>query len=515
MKRFFGVLLCVCVAQAALFAQEDDDEFHKNEAPVNADTTLKFNPQGRLGVEAGTEFIWDIENKSTGLETNVGIELYLPIFDKQNRGIYSESGYKQPGVRLVVKDMCFQWLEVFFTKGGNYEQDNVNSWTSRPLVLSYGDITGDVVWNHFFFQIATTTNPMKVKKAAAESIFDDLIDNDDRWYVKKDFALYSRTRYNKMHFPLLGDEIQRDFCEINFEDDISGQLGVGVEFSKIEAVFKAASLLNGEDNDNNAWILGGDVSLFPFEQMKIEVTALGGINCEKDMDNPFGTKFGEAGKGDYNPFSAGINVEYKLPFSGDLVLKPFVGLDYAMNLENTDQRMWELGFGAYLYFRGEEYLAKHRDIDYDEIIPVGVSVAATVTQYKDNDVRGNLILSAFELADRKALIPNLGYIVQLEISGMGNNTTHTAVAAQVEYLILGKILPYVFVKYSPQRSLDYKKLFANEMFEFKVGCYLTPVRFFSLDIYYKTDFLLDGKYDGTDGDYSNNGTLGVAAIIRL
>lgn len=496
-KKITMIFLSALLAGGLAFAQA---ESHANEE-VDESTILTIGKQARLGVEAGTEFVWDIENSSTGLETNLGIEFYLPLIDPGDRGVMRES-YMQPGVRLVVKDMCFQWLETFFTKGGNYEQDAVNSWVSRPLVLSYGDITADVVWKNFFLQVAGTTNPMEVDQASLVSIFDDVMDTDDRWYLKKEYALYSKTRYNKLNLPLLGAKLDRNYVDPDYKDDISGQLGVGVEFSKFTALAKAASLLEGRENDNNAWYFGLDASVFPVEAMSVNFSGLMGLQTVDDT--------GET------PLSAGLSADYKIPLVKKMVLKPFVGADFFMDTEDSDTWRLEAGAGAYLYYRGEDFLAKHRDVDYDEIIPVGLSVSANLCMDKD-DTTVNLVFSAFELADRRALIPNLGYFVEFEMAGIGGDDVHTAVQGQVEYLINGKILPYVNAKYYPalSESGEYWNEYEEVFFEGKVGCYLTPVQYFSLDLWYKTDLMLDANDDNVKDDYSNKGELGVSCVIRL
>lgn len=496
MKRV-NKLLCAAVCACApftLFAQEAEAPAQE----VKSDHFMQVSSQGRLGVEAGTEFVMDMNDKSAGLETNVGIELYLPLFDKADRGAVSENGYMQPGVRLIVKDMCFQWMETYFAKGGNYEQDNVNSWASRPLVLSYGDISADVVWKNFYFQVAGTTNPMEVSQASLNSIFDDVMDTDDRWYIKKDYALYSKTRYNKQGLPLLGTALTRDFVDPDYKDDISGQLGFGVEFSKFTALAKAASLYNGRDNDNNAWLFGLDSTAYPVENMKIEANVLAGVNCDADL--------GE------NPFAAGISADYKIPLVKKVVMKPFVGFDYNMDLENTSNKSWELGAGTYIYFRGEDYLASHREVDYDEIVPVGISLGANLAKLGDADMTTNLVFSAFEIADRRALIPNLGYFAQFEMSAIASDNMHTAVCGQLEYIINGKFLPYVYGKYAPELSANGEHFTGKDIVTAKVGCYMTPVQYFSIDLNYSLDFITKGK---EDSDIQDKGALGIACVIRL
>ncbi|MCR5217921.1 hypothetical protein [Treponema sp.] len=495
-NKLFAVTACAFLAAGA-FAQEEE------EAPVHEGYSMELAKSATIGVEAGTTFEYDVNDGSSGLETKVGIQFYLPLFDKTDRGVVEES-YAQPGVRLVVKDMCFQWLESYFTTGGNYAQDNVNSWSSRPLVLTYGDITADLVYKNFFLQVAGTTNPMQVDNASINSIFDDVMDTDDRWYIKKQYALYSNTRYNKLGLPLLGSFIQRDAVDTDYSDDVSGQIGFGVEYSKFTAMAKAASLYSGRDNDENEWLFGLDSEFYPVEDMSISVNAMAGLHCE----NSFAYN-GTA----YNPLTAGISADYKIKMGRKSVLKPYIGFDYFKDLEGNLDDSWEAGIGTYFYTRGEDFLASHRDIDYDEIVPVGFSLGVNAVKnnslYSDDDIHANLIFSAFELADRKASIRNLGYFVELEMCDLGGDDMHTAIAGQIEYLLGGKYLPYLFGKYYPELSSNGEHMTGDNYVDVKVGCYMTPVQYFSLDVSYQLSTCVEG--DGED----DKGLISVACTIRL
>lgn len=517
MKRRIALLIATFLIHLAVcslaFAQEIEEEVEANDVAEESEELdfssggLKLGNTARMGIEVGTEFVWDIENKSVGLESNVGIEFYLPLFSAGEYG-YRQSNYMQPGVRLVLKDMRFQWLEAYYAKGGNFKADTVNTWMNRPLVLSYGELTADVVWRNFFLQVAGTTNPMEVNRASLVSIFDEVMDTDDRWYLKKQYALYSKTRYNKLDLPLLGERLTRDYLgdgedmgtiKTDYKDDISGQLGIGVEFSKFTALAKAASLFNGRDNDNNAWYFGLDASAYPVEEMSIDFSGLVGVNTDKDTKE--------------SPAALGLSVDYKIPLTDKMVLKPFAGVDMSIDYDDTDKRNMEIGFGTYLYFRGEDFMAKHRDVDYDEIIPVGVSVSANVCM-SPGDTWTNIVISAFELADRKALIPNLGYFLEVEFARIGKNNMKTAVQAQIEYLIKGIFLPYINVKYYPEMSENKRYFTGDTYLEGKIGVYFTPMQLFSLDLWYSNAVRVD-KAKGASGNDTGKGTLGFSCVIRL
>lgn len=501
-------IACVCAVLACtgyIFAQEADaaggassssGEPAADANAVESSHHLELGKSGTLGIEASTAFVADLDDGSTGLETNVGLELYLPLFPAKTRGVLDPNGYEQPGVRLLFKNLCFQWLETYATVGGNYKQDNFNSWVARPLVLSFDSLSADVVWKHFFVQVAGTTNPMEQDKASLCSIFDKVIDTDDRWYIKKEYALYYKTRYNKLDLPMLGT-MNRNFIDKDYDysELVSGQMGAGVEYRKFTVMAKAASLYNGEDNDNNAWMFGLDAAVYPTENISIKPNVIAAVNCQKDL----GT----------NPFTAGISADYKIPLKGTMVLKPFVGFDYAADTSSSDW-IWEAGGGAYLYFRGTDYLASHRDIDYDEIVPVGISAAMNAGQQSGGRAVVNAVVSGFELADRNAVVPNLGYFFQFEAADItASDDVHTAVCGQVEYLIANKILPYVFGKYYPEMSTNKEHYLGNTLLNAKIGCYFTPIQYFSLDVNYGITFTVQGE------NSVDKGQIGATCTIRL
>ncbi len=139
-------MLLVVVSVLAMSFAFTEDIVSEDVAP---EKLLPVASTGSLGVEAATTFTYDIENKSAGLETKAGIELYLPLFGVEDRGVMQES-YDKPGVRFVIENMSFTWLNTYQATGGNYEQDHVNSWVSKPLVLTFDEMNADVVYKNFF-----------------------------------------------------------------------------------------------------------------------------------------------------------------------------------------------------------------------------------------------------------------------------------------------------------------------------------------------------------------------------
>jgi len=227
------IVLLLLVPALGLFGQE---------VPVEEGSLLNAGKTATLGVEASTAFAWDIENKSTGLETKAGMELIFPLFPQADRGLYPDD-FNTPAVRVALRNAAFTWWNVYEQRGGNYEQDSFNSWTARPLVLSFDSFSADVVWTNYFFRVASSTTAFQTDKISLYSIFDEVMDAGDRWYVRRSAtrALWTADRYNIQQLPILKSRIARDYIDEDYRSSISGDLAIGAEFNWISAALKTAS----------------------------------------------------------------------------------------------------------------------------------------------------------------------------------------------------------------------------------------------------------------------------------
>ncbi len=253
------------------------------------------------------------------------------------------------------------------------------------------------------------------------------MDATDRWYVKNNRSLYSTLRYNTQKFPLLQDFLPRDVLDVDFSDKnhISGQLGAGMEFEKFDFIAKAASYKPGKDNNDNAWVFGAESTILPLDGLKVELSGLAAVNYD---DTALKT----------NPYAAGVNVDYKIHLTDNLILKPFVGFDFCYD-SFSEESSWEVGGGTYLYFRGEDFLESHRFLDYDDVIPVGMSLAFNYSNLEQL----NVLVSLFELADRDSLVPNLRGFVQFEGADLTGDDPALAFMVHLEYNIKKKVMPYI------------------------------------------------------------------------
>jgi len=458
---------------------------------LSAQTELTVGRTATLGVEASTTFAWDINNNSTGLETKAGMELIFPLFPKANMGAFSDEKYpEQPTVRLLINNASFTWWNTFYTAGGNYEQDHFNKWAARPLILTFDDFFADLVWQNYFFRVASTTTIMRTNIITLRSIFDDVMESSKRFYIERNQALWHKDRYNIQEFPLLKNRIALDILDVDYRKDISGILAGGIEFDRITAALKIASRFparatNDFDTPNteNAWLFGADAEIVPVDNFKIDISGFAGINYDKVT-----TSANNNGK---NPISFGVFAEYQIPFSDALILMPFIGYDFLYDTVSEDIN-WEMGAGLMFYTRGFDTRESSRVLDYDSVIPVGASFGVNI----NHNNYMSLMLSWFDPAGRDSLIPNFGGFLQFEIGNMlgvkedpaPDEFLDYAVLVQLEYSIDGKVTPYIRGGYGPQfagAGTSIYKVPDTAIIRAAAGCYLSLVQFFSVDLRYE------------------------------
>jgi len=468
------IALVVLISGLCLYAQDN---------PAREGALLTAGKTATLGIEASTAFAWDIGNKSTGLETKVGMELIFPLFAQADRGLYPDN-FDSPAVRIALKNAAFTWWNNYEQRGGNYEQDGFNSWTARPLVLSFDSFSADVVWTNYFFRVASSTTAFETDQITLFSIFEEVIEDYERWYVRRSAtrALWTADRYNIQRLPLLKDRIARNSLDDDYRGAVSGNLAIGLEFDWISAALKTASAKNGMENNENAWLLGADIEIVPLTNLRFSLTGFAGFNFESN------TGVGTAGK---NPVSLGALLEYQLPLSDRYILTPRTGFDFNMDTI-TSKSEWEFGAGVLFYTRGYDNLVSSRLLDWDEVIPIGASVSMNMNQ----DMHLNLMASWFEPAGPDSMLPNFGGFLQLELSNLlGKGTTSSlAVLTQLEYLIDGKFTPYIRGGYAPEFQTGSTALITgNYLIKAGLGCYVTLIHFFSFDVRYEMNTkLLDG-----------------------
>jgi hypothetical protein len=450
------------------------------EIPVEEGALLSTGKSATLGLEASTAFAWDINNNSTGLETKVGMDLVFPLFPKADRGLYPEN-FDEPAVRIALKNASFTWWNTYSTKGGNYEQDSFNSWTARPLVLTFDTFAADLVWTNYFFRVASSTTAMQTDQSTLFSIFDEVMDAGERWYYRRSAtrALWHTERYNIQQFPLLKEKIFRDYIDDDYRSSISGILALGAEFDKFSAAIKAASHKNGIDNNDNAWLFGVDMEFVPLENILITLTGFYGLNFEKNTGETAGR----------NPLNFGSSIEYRFDLSDRYILTPKLGYDFATDTISNESA-WELSGGFLLYTRGYNYLTSSRILDWDNVIPIGASASLSMT----DDSTLSAMVSWFEPAGNDSMLTNFGGFLQLELAnllGVNDSTSAFAMLAQLEYIIAEKFTPYVRGGYMTEFQDDSSILTTGSyLVKAALGFYITPVHFFSVDIRYEMDTIL-------------------------
>jgi len=339
---------------------------------------------------------------------------------------------------------------------------------------------------------------MQTNMITLRSIFDDVIDAENRFYYKLGQALWPKERYNIQEFPLLKyrndyDRINNDLLDIDYRKNISGILAFGAEYNRLSAVIKAASRFPArgatEDfsNVDNAWLFGADLEVVPIDKFKIDITGFSGLNYDKLPEGR-------------NPLNIGFLAKYQFEFNNDVIFTPFLGFDFAndkVRTRNSNQDIitretqWELGAGLMIYTRGFNTLESSRILDYDTVIPVGASFATNINQ--DNYM--NIMVSWFDPAGRDSIIPYFGGFLQFEVGNLlnadireGFDSLDYAFLVQAEYSINEKVLPFIRTGYGPQ--FIYTDVFKGKVPETAIlriagGCYLTMIQFFTLGVMYE------------------------------
>ncbi len=440
--------------------------------PSDYGNAITIGKTGVLGVETSTTFAADLSDGSTGLETKAGIEAIFDLFPRADRGIMPEN-MDSPFVRIELKNAAFTWWNTYQTAGSNYEQDDFNTWTAQPLVLSFDSLTTDVVWNEYYLRVAGTKPSMRIDSASLGSIFDEVMDAvKDRWYVTRMTALYYIERYNTLHLPVLQHLIPRDLINIDLQSDLSGQLGIGATFENWHIDLLAGSFYNGVENNSNQWSFKMDASVTLITGFTLSMEALAAINRNLT--------------GNENPVAFGVSAEYLVPLSEKVFIKPFTGFDGNIATPRLSSFEWEAGGGVFLYLRGADKKVSYRDIDRDEVIPAGFSIAMNI----DYGYRSNIILSYFDNAGEDSTIKNFGGFAQIEaadIFAAAEDYPYIAATVQVECLIGGVFLPYIREQFGPEFvdiSGTLKKT-GYSRYTSAAGLYITPIKYFSVDLMYE------------------------------
>ncbi|QEN04380.1 hypothetical protein EW093_06600 [Thiospirochaeta perfilievii] len=429
--------------------------------------TLKTGDTGTLGIETSTTFSADLNDGSTGLETKAGIEAIFNLFPKEDRGLAPEDS-STPAVRIELIDSSFNWWNKYKTVGGNLEQDDFNSWTSQPLVLTFESLTTDVIWKDYYFRVAGSKPEMVLNSSSLKTIFDDVMDaSKNRWYISRKKALYYSDRYNKLNLPLLGDELKRDLVSLDFSDEVTGQLGFGIEKENFNLDTLIGSLGNGVDNNNNAWVFSIDTEINPTDNLEISTDILLGLNLGLDKTiTP---------KAYQNPIAVGLGAKYLVNPESNIKALPFLGFDAVYETDSSEFN-WEFGGGLFLYFSDIEKFTSHRSIDMDEVITQGLSISVNY----DNNKKSNLVFSCFEDTSKGSLFGNLGGFIEFEATNILEvSNLIWAVATQGEFLIKDKYLPYLRETITPNSG--------NTLYNTVVGLKATPLKNLTLDIKYERE----------------------------
>jgi hypothetical protein len=475
-----------------------------------ADINVPFFGGNNFTIDVDTTFTADMNDGSTGLLTQAGLGLWFEFTPYADRNITPQRDAMTVSVKLA-NSAFYAWRGYNIIKDGALsDKDQVPSDVTIDQATSvwFDTFTAQLEYNQWFVRVAGIEPEISISQASIRSVFDPIIAN------RTDIAK------NRMPFPLFyvpGNAVggswshgqpgitgilSRDIVHLNRRDVVvAGNLSAGINTEIFNAALKAGSWLKGEDNGENAWVAGGDFSWRPDLAQTINFSFLsaanyGTVSVEHGdpLSNPDALK--------ENPVALGLGYEYRFNLPKRMVLKPYVGFDYIYEI-NSGEFNYEVGGGLQFFFRGTSAAFKRNTktggIRIGDVeIPAALVVGANVS--KDGFI--NAVIS-FNEDPNSSQITNLGGFFQAEMmnltgkeyvgpDGKNYNDFLWAGIVQIEYLITPKIMPYIFCKYIPAdvrliTELGIAPVYNKDLTSVtsRLGCRLTPVKYFSVDIWYE------------------------------
>jgi len=493
-----------------------------------ADITVPFFGGNNFTIDVDTTFTADMNDGSTGLLTQTGLGLWFEFTPYADRNITPQRDAMTVSVKLA-NSAFYAWRGYNVISNGElYDKDQVPSDVQVDQATSvwFDTFIAQLEYNQWFVRIAGIEPEISISQASIRSVFDPIIAN------RTDIAK------NRMPFPLFyvpGNAVggswshgqpgitgilSRDIVHLNRREVvIAGNLSAGINTEIYNVSLKAGSWLKAEDNNENAWVAGGDFSLRPDLAQTINFSFLGAANYDT-VSVEYNDPLSDRNAMKENPIALGLGYEYRFNLARRMVLKPYVGFDYIYEI-NTSGYNFEAGGGLQLFFRGTSAAFKRNTkvggIQIGDVeIPAALIVGANIS--KDSFV--NAVIS-FNENPNSSPVTNLGGFLQAELMNLSGkafkgadgktyNDFLWAGIVQLEYLITPKIMPYIFCKYIPADKSLITDLATAPVYNkdltsvtSKLGCRLTPFKYFSLDIWYeRTDIRNKDEWSLDNGQLS-------------
>ncbi|MDR3284615.1 MAG: hypothetical protein LBS97_05510 [Treponema sp.] len=503
MKNRVGALLFVCGALLA------------------AETPIGFFGGNNFTIDVETTFAADLNDGSTGLATSAGIGLWFEFTPYADRNITPRRDALSVGVKLA-NSAFYAWRgypasgEDLLSGGPGYKADLFGR-PDQAVSVWFDSFAADLQYNQYWIRVAGIDPEITLSQASIKSVFDPVMTN--RTASDKNSLPLPLFNTGSIHYGGTGgvlSVIGRDLVHLNRREVvIAGNLSAGMKNDIVDVAVKAGSWKTGKDNNGNAWAAGFDLTVRPDLAQTIKVSLLGAANYAVITAEADGSAVTADPQADYaalteKPAGLGLGYEYRLDLPRRMVLKPYAGIDVIWETASNEYD-YEIGGGLQWFFRGTSARFK-RNTSIGGVKLGDVENPAGLIAGLNVDKAGivNAVLSVNE-SPQSSLIPGLGGFLQAEFmnvagkaytgpDGADHRDFLWACIAQAEYLVSGKVMPYVFARYVPASNYADTPVYARDFVTLtsKLGVKVTPVPHFSIDLWYERTDLQENNTWTTD-----------------
>lgn len=530
MKRYASLLL-VLISSALMFA----------------DVAVPFFGGNNMGMDFNTTFAADLNDGSTGLETNLGCDLWFEFTPYKDMGLNPRRDRLSAALKMS-NTAIYAWRGYNFNNSGS---SNINDIGVRDQAKSiwFNTLIAELQYGEWWLRAAGIDPQITMSQASIRSMLDNNMSNRTG-----DKNQYFRLPLFHSGGPYSGNGgtvsvIGRDLVHLSRREvEIYGMYSAGFNGVDFQANVKAGSWKNGENNDDNSWVFGADATWNPTMKQKVSLSALYAINYgtytapadtsretlpsdSEEITTTVVVSSANDPEADASalveaPLALGLGYEYNINIGGFGVLRPYAGFDFVYQTALASEAIhddydWEVGGGLQWLFRGTGAQFKRdkklggMQLSGDTANQVGFGAGFNMN--KDGVINGIL---SFNEDPAASPIRNLGGFFQMEFMNIGGKEYLApnaqvydeflfACIAQMEYRVNRNVMPYIFAWYVP--SIDYgaaegtdadgNTIYSRQAYNnyndnptydannltltTKLGCKITPFERFYIDVWYE------------------------------
>ena len=503
---------------------------------LSAEMNINFFGNNNFTMDASTTFAADINTGATGLLTEAGFGLWFEVAPFTDRNISPQRDALSVSVKLA-NSAFYEWRGYDDAISVNTNADGTISYGSimpsmygglnidQATSIWFNTFVAQLEYNKYWIRIAGIEPELTISQASIRSVFNPVIAN---------LADVSK---NPLPMPLfVGDAnhyngnggvvglLSRDIIHLNRREvALAGNFSIGMTTEIFEVLLKAGTWKKAEENTGNSWVAGGDLSWRPDLSQAINFSMLAAVNYGKvsmnkndPMSNPEALV--------QNPLAFGFGYEYRFDLPKRMVIKPYAGIDFIWETK-VNEYNFEFGGGLQWFFRGTNASYNRNDkIGGINLGDVDIPAAMILGINVDKNGFMNAVIS-FNEDPKSSPLRNVGGFLQAEFMNITGkeyivkykyegNSYHTrtfdefmfAGIIQLEYLINGKFMPYLFGKFIPAdtRGLlltdapDYRK--NRSSVTSKLGIRIMPLKYLTVDLWYeRTDVRIIRDWVPDDG----------------